>query len=62
MEIFSIVCLVVILFGIQHLLSWFWRKNGNENSFVLGFFLTVIVGLISFGIIYQIIVWGKNLV
>ena len=62
MEVFSIVCLVVILFVIQHLLNWFWRKNCNDSSFVLGFLLTVVCGLVSFGIIYQIIDWGKNLV
>ena len=63
MEVFSIVCLVVILFGIQHLLNWFWRKNYEDESlFVLGFLATVISGLISYILVYLIILCGKNLV
>ncbi len=63
MEIFSIICLVIILFGIQHLLSWFWRKNYKEEGLlVLGVMLTILSLLItSFGI-YFIIVWGKKLI
>lgn len=63
MEVFSIVCLVVILFGMQHLLNWFWRKNYEDESSVgLGFVATVISGLISYFLVYLIILWGKNLV
>ena len=63
MEVFSIVCLVVILFGMQHLLNWFWRKNYKEESlFALGFVFTVISGFVSYGLVYLIILWGKNLV
>ena len=63
MEIFSISCLVIILFGIQHLLNWFWRKNYKEDNLtVLGAMLTLLSFLLSAGIIHQIIIWGKNLV
>ena len=63
MEVFSIVCLVVILFGLQHLLNWFWRKNYKDESLqVLGFLITTITCLVTFGLIYQILLWGKNLV
>lgn len=63
MEIFSIVCLTVILFVIQHLLNWFWRKTYKEESLlVLGLMLTLISAFISYGIVYTIISWGKNLI
>lgn len=62
MVIFSIVMLVLILFGIQHLLNWFWRKNYKyESMFGLAMILTFIGFLISYGLIYLIILWGKNL-
>lgn len=63
MVVFSICCLVVILFGIQHLLNWFWRKNYKDESvFVVGFMSTMVSGVVSFGLVYLIILWGKNLV
>lgn len=63
MVIFCIVMLVLILFGIQHLLSWFWRNNYKEEStFIIGFMLTIASLLASYFLIYLIIVWGKNLV
>lgn len=63
MEVFSIVCLVVILFGIQHLLNWFWRKNYKEEGLIpIGIMLTLLSLIISGAIIHQIIIWGKNLV
>jgi len=63
MEVFSVICLVIILFALQHLLNWFWRKNYNdEHLAVLGVLLTIVAGLISFGIVQLIISWGKNLI
>ena len=63
MEVFSIVCLVVILFVIQHLLNWFWRKNYKEDGLlVIGIVLTLYSIVLSGAIIHQIIIWGKSLV
>jgi hypothetical protein len=60
MQIFSIICLVLILFVIQHLLNWFWRKNcTNDNVIILGILTTVASIFISSIIINLIIEWGN---
>jgi hypothetical protein len=61
MEIFSIVCLVIIMFAIQHLLNWLWRQV-EEDSFIPTFIVTLIGLLISWICLYHIILWGKNLI
>lgn len=63
MEIFSIVCLVLIMCGLQHLLNWFWRKNYNdEGALAIGVVISIVVGVVSLGIVRLIILWGKNLI
>lgn len=63
MVVFSICCLFVILFGIQHLLNWFWRKNYKDDStLVIGVVITVSSLILSIALICQIISWGKNIV
>lgn len=63
MILFSIICLVIIMFGIQHLLNWMWRKSWREESLVGSLLVLTIFGIaISVGIIYTIILWGKNLI
>jgi hypothetical protein len=60
MQVFSIICLVLILFVIQHLLNWFWRKNyTNDNVIILGILTTVASIFISSIIINLIIEWGN---
>ncbi len=62
MVVFSIVMLVLILFGIQHFLNWLWRKiYGDDSLFVLGILATVVGGVISYVLIGVILIWGKGL-
>jgi len=62
MEVFSIICLVVLFIGLQHLLNYLWRKAVKNSSLhTIVFLLTLICGVISAVIIYHIILWGKNL-
>lgn len=59
MVLFSIVCLVIIVLGIQHLLSWLWRKSHRED--VLPFIATILSGIATFFLIRLIIQWGQAL-
>jgi hypothetical protein len=62
MEIFSIICLVVILITIQHLLNWGWRIVKKDKEFIgLIFTATMLSITITFLIIYHIILWGNKL-
>jgi len=59
---FAITMVMLILFGIQHLLNWFWRKNYKDDSLiVLGFLLMFISVLVSLGGVLLIINWGNKL-
>lgn len=63
MEIFSIICLVIIMFVVQHLLNWFWRKTWKDDKFVSLFLAAFVTGItLSIFIIKLIIEWGKNLI
>lgn len=63
MVIFSIICLVVIMFAIQHLLSWFWRKNYKDEYLLgVGFVLSIFSIVVTYIILYTIILWGKHLI
>lgn len=62
MVTFSIICLVVILFAIQHLLNWMWRKMGKmEDNGAFIIMMTLVGGIVSWVIICQIIEWGKQI-
>jgi Kef-type K+ transport system membrane component KefB len=61
MEIFSIICLIVIIVAVQHLLNWLWRKIESDTSFI-AVMLTVVGLVISWACLYHIILWGKNLI
>lgn len=63
MEVFSIICLVIVLLAMQHLLNWLWRKASKDEDMVgevvaISFLLLGV----SYGIIHTIILWGKNLI
>lgn len=61
MEIFSIICLVAILITIQHLLNWGWRAIKKDKEFVVVIFIATMLSiLITFLIIYHIILWGNR--
>lgn len=61
MIIFSIICLVVILLGMQHLLNWMWRSVEGIDAISGALVLTAIFLIISFLIICYIIKWGQPL-
>lgn len=62
MQIFAIICLVVIVITIQHLLNWGWRaasnvkydKIGAEVFMCLGTLIGIVITLICG---YHIIIW-----
>lgn len=63
MVIFSIICLVVIILGLQHIVNWIWRKfNEDDGLFMLALFATFVSLIISAVCIKYIIIWGKALV
>lgn len=44
MKEFAIICMAIVLIGIQHLLNWMWRsvvKQDEEVLIVLGFFASI---------------------
>lgn len=64
MEIFSIICLVIIMLGIQHLLNWMWRgyQKIKGELIVPTVMLTVLSIIPTWYCIYYMILWGKNLI
>lgn len=63
MVIFSIMCLVIILIVIQHLLNWLWRKAWEDETLGAITVTAIIISIIvTYGIVYTIILGGKNLI
>lgn len=57
------ICTVLLAVGVQHLLNWGWRKVFKEtDNIVVGVMITLFSMVVSYLIIYHIILWGKNLV
>lgn len=61
MEIFAIVCLTIILIGIQHLLNWGWRNSRKEDLEVFMFVITGLSFFITIVIVWKIGVWMQPL-
>lgn len=63
MEYFAVITLVIILLGLQHLLSFLWRMDTDSEATASGVvFVTLFVIVISYIIIYHIIKWGAPLI
>lgn len=61
MILFSVICLVIIMFGVQHLLNWMWR-NVKEDTAVPAVILTIFSIIVTCVCVYHILLWGKEII
>lgn len=63
MEIFAILCLIIVMFTLQHLINWMCRAFYKDDKLITPLTFAI---MITFGVtyvcIYHIILWGKYLV
>lgn len=66
MQVFAIICLIILLISIQHLVNWgmrgIWKEVGEDGNLTMTFFLLVVAGVITFYAGRYLILWTYPLI
>lgn len=62
MEIFAIVCLVVIVLALQHVVNWMWRSVKDSEEMTAAAVVTVAILGGTLILVIKIIEWGAPLI